>query len=419
MLPFLPLPSGTPAQQALLQHDAGRTPLFDGGDTYSRGKSLNRVAQLLPIASALRDNARLTSLETALSRQLDEWQLVQNRPAFTYDPRWHTLVGHPAAYGSDTQLNDHHFHYGYWIQAAAMLSLFHPEWLQNPAHTAFLRQLARDIANTEPTDTRYPLLRHFDAYAGHSWASGQAPFGDGQNQESSSEAVNAWAGLALFAAQTHDTRLRDTAVWMYTLETEAAETYWFDDGPVRTFPPTFHKTQIANLFDGKADTATWFGNAPEFEHGIEFLPFTGASLYLGRDRAYTRRNLAEVTSQTGGALRTSSTFWPDLMEMYEAFHDPQKALEQWRGTPFTFDGETRTHELAWLTSLQAYGAVDDTVTADTPFYAVFSRAGQPTHVAFNPDGAPIHVRFSDGYRADVPAHSMSNQGKVLSFSEPH
>ncbi len=31
----------------------------------------------------------------------------------------------------------------------------------------------------------------------------------------------------------------------------------------------------------KPDTATWFGNDPAFEHGVEYLPFTDASLYLG------------------------------------------------------------------------------------------------------------------------------------------
>ena len=39
----------------------------------------------------------------------------------------------------------------------------------------------------------------FDPYRGHSWASGPSPFASGNNQESSSEAVAAWNGLALWA----------------------------------------------------------------------------------------------------------------------------------------------------------------------------------------------------------------------------
>ena len=165
---------------------------------------------------------------------------------------------------------------------------------------------------------------------GHSWASGQAPFADGQNEESSSEAINAWAGIALYAGKTGKASLRDAAIWMYTLETDAVFDYWFNAGPVRTFPSGFERVQVSNIFDGKSDTATWFGADPEFEHGIQFLPFTGASLYLGRDAEYCRRNLAEVFHARGGRLlqHADAPAWPDIMEMYQAFYDPSAALKQ-------------------------------------------------------------------------------------------
>jgi len=83
---------------------------------------------------------------------------------------------------------------------------------------------------------------------------------------------------------------------MYTQETNSIFDYWFNDGPVSTFPPGFNRVEIANVFDGKGDTGTFFSGQIELEHGIEFLPFHGGSLYLGRDPAYVQRNLAEVTS---------------------------------------------------------------------------------------------------------------------------
>ncbi|QQR78666.1 MAG: hypothetical protein IPJ68_00020 [Candidatus Moraniibacteriota bacterium] len=55
-----------------------------------------------------------------------------------------------------------------------------------------LNEMALDIANTDRSSDRYPFLRHFSPYAGHSWADGEALFQDGNNQESSSEALNAW-----------------------------------------------------------------------------------------------------------------------------------------------------------------------------------------------------------------------------------
>jgi len=417
-LPFLPTPANfdLATERTLLKTVAAERNLFPAPDTYGQGKSLGRVAQLLPLAQLSAEPLILDHFTAALRNQFALWSAPGDRKDhhFVYDKDWGTLIGYPASYGSNTQLNDHHFHYGYWIHAAALLGLYDPAWLSKPENTAFLDDLASDIATIDPHSPRYPTLRHFDAYAGHAWASGQAPFGDGQNEESTSEAVNAWAGLILFASETNNLPLRDAAIWMFTLETNAAFDYWFNDGPVRTFPQGFDRTQIANLFDGKADAATWFGNAPEFEHGIEFLPFTGASLYLGRDPAYVRRNLAEVTRTSAGSIRRNSDLWPDLMEMYQAFYDPHSALTAWQHTDFTFDGETKAHEFAWLSSMASLGTVDQTITADTPFYAVFrSDTGSRTHIAFNPAANSLTAHFSDGATLTVPPHSMSTEGRPL------
>ena len=48
----------------------------------------------------------------------------------------------------------------------------------------------------------YPFLRNFGPYAGHSWASGNAGFELGNNQESSSEAVNAYAAILQYGEYT-------------------------------------------------------------------------------------------------------------------------------------------------------------------------------------------------------------------------
>ena len=68
--------------------------------------------------------------------------------------------------------------------------------------------LAQDIAAALPSD-ELPQLRTFDPYAGHSWASGTSPFADGNNQESSSEAVTAWNGLGLWAQASDQDGARD------------------------------------------------------------------------------------------------------------------------------------------------------------------------------------------------------------------
>jgi hypothetical protein len=420
ILPFLPSSEDSSEQRrlrVLVGEVRAERNFFRAKDTYATGKSLLRLAQLLPVAEMTGDQATVSQLESSIESEFARWLHPgphREPPAFVYDREWGTLIGYPAAYGSDDQLNDHHFHYGYWIHAAALLGLSDPAWLRAASGGGAVLELARDIATPTHEDPMFPFLRHFDVFAGHSWASGQAPFGDGENEESSSEAVNAWAGLILFATEMGDTKLRDAAIWMYTLETNAAFDYWFNDGPVPTFPSDFKRVQVANVFDGKADAATWFSSAPALEHGIEFLPFTGASLYLGRDRDYARRNLAEVMQSNHGHIDTQSADWPDLMEMYEAFYDPALALSEWNGTKFVFEGETRAHEYAWLTSLQKLGSVDQSVTADTPFFAVFrSISGALKHVAFNATLASIDVRFSDGAVVHVPPLRASVDGVTV------
>ena len=64
--------------------------------------------------------------------------------------------------------------------------------------------LIRDIASPDPDDPMFPSIRCFDLYAGHSWASGHAKFADGNNQESSSESMNAWYAMMLWGEVTGD-----------------------------------------------------------------------------------------------------------------------------------------------------------------------------------------------------------------------
>jgi len=392
-----------------------------GTNTYDIGKDLARVAHLLPIAKVAGDTTALNNLQTSLQNQLQNWfNGAANNQAtnvFYYNNNWGTLIGYPAAFGSDIALNDHHFHYGYWIHSSAIVGLFNPSWIQASNWGGMVSLLSRDIAAPTRNDGLFPFMRHFDLYGGHSWASGQAPFGDGENQESSSEAMNAWTGMIIYAVETGNTQLRDAAIWMYTQEANSIFDYWFNDGPVATFPPGFSRVEIANVFDGKGDTGTFFSGQIELEHGIEFLPFHGGSLYLGRDPAYVQRNLAEITQIDPNAFASGSTNWPDLMEEYEALVDPATALNQFNNTSFVFDGESKANEYYWITNLQALGRVDETVTANTPLYRVFkTSSGVRTHAAFNTGTSTITVNFSDGAVLTVPAGSLTSEFGTVTLS---
>ncbi len=132
-------------------------------------------------------------------------------------------------------------------------------------------------------------------------------------------------------------------------------------------------------------------------------------MHLGLDPNYVQANYNEDNTANGNVPKD----WPDLMEMYEALSDPETAWTQWQSVTAATSGETLAHEYAWLMSLRDLGHVDSTVTANTPFYAVFNKGGTKAHVAFNPTSATLNVTFSDGAMVSVPAGTMSSDSALV------
>jgi endoglucanase Acf2 len=117
VLPALPL-AGKLDRALLnryLDEEAGQK-LPPRGDTYWDGKWLGKRATLIPLAEQAGNRRAAESLRAALRSRLESWLAapgggeVKSRGLFYYDKDWGALIGYPASYGSDTELNDHHFH---------------------------------------------------------------------------------------------------------------------------------------------------------------------------------------------------------------------------------------------------------------------------------------------------------------------
>ena len=403
VLPALP-PGGTwdKAQLDGFIDQASHVRRGGGGDTYWLGKQLGKWATLIPIAEQTGNSGAIDALTAAVRTNLESFltahdmqgQLKQ-RTLFYHDANWGTLIGYPASYGTDTELNDHHFHYGYFIRAAAELARRDPDWAGDGRFGGMIKLLIRDIASPDRRDAMFPFLRNFDPYAGHSWASGHAKFGDGNNNESSSEAMNAWYGLILWGAATGDRATRDLGVWLYTTEMEAINDYWFDVSG-RFHHRDYTPSVVTMVWGGKGANGTWFSANPEMVHGINWLPMHGGSLYLGHYPNYVRKNYDALVAESKSA---PWNVWPDTVWMYLALVDPKEAIRQFEARRDGFPvegGNTKANLYHWLHTLDTFGEVDGTVTAGSPFCAVFKKAGQRTHVAYNFDAQPRVVTFSDG-----------------------
>ncbi len=291
-------------------------------DTYFTGKKLYRVAGLLDIAKQLQLTSEAATLHSQLKTVLTTWfnpKGYEKSPVrhFYYDQTIRGLVGEKAAFGTE-QFNDHHFHYGYFINAAATLAQYDPEFLQQ--YQPMVDLLARDIANIDRSTNRFPYLRYFDGYAGHSWAAGFADFNDGNNQESSSEAVNAWYGLYRWARLTNNGSLSSTAEWLFSLESTSARQYWLNNSQL---PEGYQPLIVSLVWGGKLDYATWFDNKPEAKLGIQLLPISPASQYLALDKDRVKKNLAGLNKEL--AARPIGQF-KDYILMYQYLAEPSSEL---------------------------------------------------------------------------------------------
>ena len=152
--------------------------------------------------------------------------------------------------------------------------------------------VAADLA-TDSDSSFFPSHRVFDAYAGHSWASGYVPFRDGNNQESSSEAVAAWNGLALWADVTENAALADGARWMLANEAATAQAYWLGFDQSEPVYDGYEHSVVALNWGSKRDYSTWFSAEPNAKLGIQLIPMAPASSYLAGDAERITENLDE------------------------------------------------------------------------------------------------------------------------------
>lgn len=343
--------------------DATRTRLLDRldedlaaqppvpADTYFGGKGLARLASLLMLADALGDRELTDAAADRLAAELAPWAdprgcADRGERCFVYDDRLRLVVGRTPSFGSE-EGNDHHFHYGYVLFAGAALGTVRPEAADGLAPV--MDALAGDIAAGADGDA-VPALRVFDPYRGHSWASGTAPFADGNNQESTSEAVAAWNALALWAGVRGDDALRAQAEWMLSAEADAALRLWLEPDHL---PDGYGHRIVSLTWGGKRDYATWFSPEPSAILGIQLLPVGPIRLaYLGRAPERVAANVAEA----GGDAAFSSELGEYVL-LYSALAGPDALAraEEAAGrlNPATLDdGLALSVALAWLAAVR-------------------------------------------------------------------
>ncbi|WP_249353752.1 glycosyl hydrolase [Microbacterium sp. 2FI] len=325
-------------------------------DTYFGGKGLARLGDLLGIARSIGDEDLADRIADRLADEFAPWTdpdgcTDRDERCFVYDDALRLVVGRTPSFGAE-EGNDHHFHYGYFLAAAAALVEARPD--SGDALAPVIDALAADISAGAP-DEALPALRVFDPYQGHSWASGLSPFADGNNQESSSEAVAAWNGLARWASARGDRGLEATALWLLSAEADAARTQWL--APDLAGFAGYEHEIVSLAWGGKREYATWFSAEPSAILGIQVLPIGPIALdYLAGDPEGVARRVAEAGGDAAfdGALG-------EYVLAYSALGDDDaraRAAEIVEGLDADSldDGTSLSAILAWLAAVDLAGA---------------------------------------------------------------
>ncbi|HEX8268839.1 MAG TPA: glycosyl hydrolase [Flavobacterium sp.] len=421
ILPTLPYldnysPGFNPAELdskiALIENDG----LATWTDSYNEGQMMNRLIQTARIADEMGDIVARNKMVATIKERLEDWLKAESGEVaflFYYNSDWSTLLGYPAGHGQDNNINDHHFHWGYFIHAAAFMEQFEPGW--SAQWGEMINLMIRDAASPNRSDALFPYLRNFSPYAGHSWANGFATFPFGNDQESTSESMQFASSLIHWGTITENDAIRDLGVYIYTTEQTAIEEYWFDMHD-RTFKPGYGFSVASRIWGNGYDNQTFWTSDIAAAYGIEMYPIHGGSLYLGHNTDYVQSLWNEISANTGILTnQVNPNLWHDTYWQYLAFINPQAAIDLYDSFPertLKF-GISDAQTYHWLHAMNTLGTVNSDVTADNPIAASFvDNNGAVTYVSHNYSDNPIAVTFSDGYVLNVPANEMATSRDI-------
>eukprot|EP00633_Aureoumbra_lagunensis_P004230 CAMPEP_0197312784 /NCGR_PEP_ID=MMETSP0891-20130614/23462_1 /TAXON_ID=44058 ORGANISM="Aureoumbra lagunensis, Strain CCMP1510" /NCGR_SAMPLE_ID=MMETSP0891 /ASSEMBLY_ACC=CAM_ASM_000534 /LENGTH=865 /DNA_ID=CAMNT_0042800209 /DNA_START=199 /DNA_END=2796 /DNA_ORIENTATION=- len=306
--------------------------------------------------------------------------------------------------------NDHHFHYGYHLFAAAcVLHILGPHSLtstQKAALAAMLGDVATEIPKTipgkrtirrgnAPNQNYFPVARHKDFYEGHSWASGLFEMPMGKNQESSSEATHCYYGVSLLGVATNDYELRDWGRLLLAMEMRAARYYWHVSGFNR-YPEPFGSNVVVSIIGGNLlSSQTFFGTNKLFAILVNSMPFTPISEDLLTPPRYIHKCVEQAVAEL-----------PSLHD------DDDPALSSWRALLLQL--------VAITDPTQAFSVIIALSMANPPpqLDQTQSIGSMLYWVATRPDPGFLNFFDDDTYTDYAPSHAPTTASRRAEMGEP-
>jgi len=317
-----------------------RIAIFTNG-FYNNGKGLQKLGTLCLLGrKLLGNNDPLTKDCTELLKKAYECHYnggCSGVPYANYDQKWGGIASKQgfttnmcglADFGNACY-NDHHYHYGYFIHAGAILLSLKPEMRQETNFVTYVNSLVRDISNPSTDDKFFPQFRAFDWYDLHSWSHGVTPSADGKDEESTSEDLNAYFGITMWAKLLNFGSLEHTGAMMLSLLAHSARNLFLMKDSNQIHPADYVKNKVTGIFfEAKVHYGTFFGADEIFIHGIQMIPLTPA-LRLARSKEFCQEEWQQILSRKAipGGCGGGKLGWDSLIITGNiALHDPNRAF---------------------------------------------------------------------------------------------
>jgi endo-1,3(4)-beta-glucanase len=324
-------------------------------NVYGYGKQVARLAQLVHIAKTLTAEesgfgdkyiSAIQDAQLVLYKFLDAFLTGQIQDSLVYDSNFGGLVTKD---GLDDYMNDfgngwyndHHFHYGYFLYASAVMGQWNETFVED--YGEYVDAMMYDVTaggsgSSEEAHSKisFPLARHKAWFDGHSFASGLFPFASGKSMESSTESINCYYGAYLWSMVRGTTKLHldhfNFARLLLATEIRGVQTYWHmhsnSTSSTKKWQTLYNPVLTKNLMIGNlgmmdATVSTWFGTSPIYVHMINFLPVTAITRELFTVD-YVKEEFNQVIKQYYDSVEMA---WKGYVICDLALLDPNKAFQ--------------------------------------------------------------------------------------------